>query len=49
MNFDLILSQEAVQDVMQLTVASKSKTAVVQALRQIQQALIVEIINVKRI
>ena len=39
MNYDVVLSMEAVEDVLRITMASGSKSEVVNASRQIQEAL----------
>ena len=39
MNYDVVLSMEAVEDVLRITIASGSKSEVVNASRQIQEAL----------
>ena len=39
MNYDVVLSMEAVEDVLRITMASGSKSEVVKASRQIQEAL----------
>jgi len=38
-NYDVVLSMEAVEDVLRITMASASKSEVVNASRQIQEAL----------
>ncbi len=39
MNYDVVLSLEAVQDVLRITISSQSKVSVVNATKQIQVAL----------
>ena len=39
MNYDVILSLEAVEDVLRIVIASQSKAAVVKASKQIEEAL----------
>ena len=39
MNYDVVLSMEAVEDVLRITMASGSKSEVVNASRQVQEAL----------
>ena len=39
MNYDIIWSLEAVEDVLRITIASQSKAAVVKASKQIQEGL----------
>ena len=39
MNYDVVLSMEAVEDVLRITMASGSKSEVVNASKQIQEAL----------
>ena len=39
MNYDIILSLEAVEDVLRIIIASRSKAAIVKASEQIEQAL----------
>lgn len=42
MNYDVVLSLEAVEDVLRITMASQSKAAVVNASKQLQEALHVD-------
>ncbi len=39
MNYDVVLSMDAVEDVLRITIASGSKSEVIRASRQIQEAL----------
>ena len=42
MNYDVVLSLEAVEDVLRITMASKSKAAIIEASQQLQESLKIE-------